>query len=77
MIDLYTMDGCLRCHEVKTYLVAHSIPFVEKNILEEHRFVVELIRLNGEVVTPALVENGHVYTHGALEEHLKGNRIQK
>lgn len=77
MFELYTIDGCSRCQTVKGYMTANAIPFVEKNLMEEHRFVDELIRLNDAIVTPALVENGRVYTNGAIDERFGRRGMQK
>lgn len=66
MIRLYTIDGCSRCHRVKLRLNELAIPFIEKNLFEDHRHIEELIELNQELVTPTLVNQDKVFTGGEL-----------
>ncbi|TCI24108.1 hypothetical protein EVJ27_13085 [Exiguobacterium sp. SH3S2] len=71
MLELYTIDGCSRCHRVKLRLDELAIPFVEKNLFEEQRFAEELINLNRELVTPALVNETRVFTGDELWDELE------
>lgn len=71
MLQLYTIDGCSRCYRAKQRLNELAIPFIEKNLFEEPRYVEELLRLNGELVTPVLVDGARVFTGQALWDELE------
>lgn len=71
MLQLYTIDGCSRCGWAKQRLNELAIPFIEKNLFDESRYVEELLRLNGELVTPTLVDEARVLTGQALRDELE------
>lgn len=71
MLQLYTIDGCSRCHRVKQHLNKSAIPFIEKNLFEEPCYVEELLKLNEQLVTPTLVEGDRVFTGDELWEELE------
>ncbi|TCI21669.1 glutaredoxin family protein [Exiguobacterium sp. SL-10] len=74
MLELYTIDGCSRCHLVKLRLNELAIPFIEKNLFEEPRYVEELLKLNQPLVTPTLVDEARVFTGKALWDELELNK---
>lgn len=71
MLQLYTIDGCSRSYRAKQRLNELAIPFIEKNLFEEPRYVDELLHLIGELVTPALVDEARVFTGQALWDELE------
>ncbi|WP_421379788.1 glutaredoxin family protein [Bacillus salacetis] len=77
MLSLYTIDGCSKCHKVKNRLKALSIPFTENNILQNKSYAIELQKLNGEIITPALRIDNTFYTGCHLLQVLKEENVNE
>jgi glutaredoxin len=79
-IRLYMIEGCHKCQRVKEYLVSQQIDFEERNIIYQPKFIQELKRLTGEVITPVLSYKQKVIIGDQLEEIgrlLTDNKMQR
>lgn len=56
MIEIYTQNQCPPCAYVKQYFNDKNIPFVEKNIQQNHQFKIEMIDYNA-MSTPLIKIN--------------------
>lgn len=71
MIQLYTIDGCSRCHFVKHRLQQLGISFTEKNLFEDPRYIEELRSITHELLTPTLIVETHAFSGKELWDELE------
>ncbi|MCA1064021.1 glutaredoxin family protein [Rossellomorea sp. AcN35-11] len=71
MLTLYTIDGCIRCHNAKKMLEYHGISYIEKNLFHERDAANELIHMLGEVRTPALKSGRSIWAGKELLQYLE------
>ncbi len=66
-ITVYTKPGCGWGNELKEFLDAHDIDYVEKNVMEHTDYMDEMIELSGQLKVPTVVIDGEVYADTDVE----------
>ena len=53
-VALYSSNRCAPCDMARSYLEKRNVPFTEKNVQLDDRFMKELVKLSGNVEVPVI-----------------------
>ncbi len=67
-IIVYTKPNCDWGKELKEFLDASDIDYIEKNVMENTDYMDEMIELSGQLKVPTVVIDGAVYADTDVEE---------
>jgi glutaredoxin len=51
-VVIYTLSTCPHCREAKQYLVAHNIPFINREVDSDEGYMAELLKIYDEMKVP-------------------------
>lgn len=69
-IIIYGTDSCPWCHKAREFMKEHKIKFTDKNVGEDRKAAVEMIKKSGQQGVPVIDVDGEIIV-GFDEEKLR------